>query len=109
NGHAGPTQSEPASSEASAQCDSGRRASAPEEEPSRPANTTPADRIFESQLLEAILSSNNTTDQDTAEALEALIGSRASGARPASEGSEAAASGGVDAFGSPILDAGGRR
>ncbi|WP_181273313.1 HNH endonuclease signature motif containing protein [Brevibacterium oceani] len=98
--------------------------------------TTPADRTFESQILEAILSSNTsheatghptnagarnamtTTDfgaqnsvnrTDINDALSSLIGSRASGARPAAEGTEAAADGAVDAFGNTIRNEGGHR
>ncbi|MGO1908368.1 MAG: hypothetical protein ACTH1C_05600, partial [Brevibacterium linens] len=98
NAYEAPTQAASADSGASAQSES--RPNAP---------ITPAGRTFESQLLEAILSSNSTTDPDAAESLSTLIGSRASGARPATEGSESASAGAVDAFGNPILDAGERR
>ena len=73
------------------------------------APTTPADRVFESQMLEAILSSNSATDRDKVDALSTFIGSRASGARPAAEGTGAETAGVIDAFGNPILDAGERR
>jgi hypothetical protein len=69
---------------------------------------TPADRAFESQILEAILSSNTTTHNDN-DALSSLIGSRAGGARPAAEGTADAAGGAVDAFGNTIRDEGGNR
>ena len=117
NGYAGQTQSAPADSGTASQCDSSCQTSVVQDESSRQtfvsqnesscqAPTTPADRTFESQLLEAVLGSNSTTDRETADALTTLIGSQSSGARPTAEGSEAAASGAVDAFGKPILDAG---
>src|SRR5699024_5580393 len=47
---------------------------------------TPADRVFESQILEALLSGRTSTgaaaDSDITDALSSLIGSRASGKRP---------------------------
>ena len=98
NGYEAPTQAASTDSGATAQSESGSN-----------APITPAGRTFESQLLEAILGCNSTTDHDTAESLSALIGSRASGARPASEGTAAAAAGAVDPFGNPVLDAGERR
>lgn len=98
NGYEAPTQTASADSGATAQS-----------EPSPKAPITPAGRTFESRLLEAILSSNSTTNHNTADSLSALIGSRADGARPAAEGTAAAAAGAVDAFGKPILDAGERR
>ncbi len=130
-GYAGPEQHAPTDSADSAQGDSDHQASASQgdsargtctlqgepahatstlwSESIRTAPTTPADRTFESQLLEAILSSNSTTDRDTPEALSALIGSRASGTRPAAAGTGAATSGAADAFGNPIRDMGERR
>lgn len=119
SGYEEPAQSVPRGSADSAQSESSRWASAPRgesaratstpaDECSRRAPTRPADRIFESQILEAILSSRTTTC-DASAALSALIGSRASGARPAAEGTEAAVSGAADAFGNPILDTGERR
>ncbi|WP_231939344.1 HNH endonuclease signature motif containing protein [Brevibacterium siliguriense] len=126
NGCAGQTQSAPVGSGTTAYGDTSRQASVEHSESegatrspqgdSCQAHTAPADRTFESQLLEAILGSNSTTDRDTSEALSALVGSRASGARPAAggtgtavEGSGTSASRAVDAFGNPILDMGERR
>lgn len=92
------TQPVPTDSETSAQDDS-----------TTDAPTTPADRVFESQMLEAILSSNSATDRDKVDALSTFIGSRASGARPAAEGTGVETAGVIDAFGNPILNAGERR
>ncbi|WP_166972404.1 HNH endonuclease signature motif containing protein [Brevibacterium atlanticum] len=99
-------------------------------------STTPADRAFESQILEAILSSSTTSNHadgnptsDAADirtttrcgapngvnrtavsdALSSLIGSRARGARPAAEGHADATDGAVDAFGNTIHYEGGHR
>src|SRR5699024_8163883 len=48
---------------------------------------TPADRVFESQILEALLSGRTSpgagADSDITDALSSLIGPRASGKRPA--------------------------
>lgn len=82
---------------------------------------TPAHRAFESQLLEAILSSRTTPSDSTGPAankpvgeeltgaLASLIGSRASGARPAGEDTGEAVVGSPDAFGLPIRHEGARR
>ncbi|MGZ1491108.1 HNH endonuclease signature motif containing protein [Brevibacterium sediminis] len=98
SGYETPAQPVPTDSETSAQDDS-----------TTDAPTTPADRVFESQMLEAILSSNSATDRDKVDALSTFIGSRAGGARPAAEGTGAETAGVIDAFGNPILDAGERR
>ena len=64
---------------------------------------TPADRVFESQILEALLSSRTSTgagaDSDITDALSSLIGSRASGKRPAAADADLCGAGAADAFG----------
>ncbi|MGJ5725175.1 HNH endonuclease signature motif containing protein [Brevibacterium sp. H602] len=117
NGDEGPTGSRIAETDGSSRQtpvshgDSDRAARPLHDDPfyQAPARTTPADRVFESQLLEAILSSNNTTDRVKADGLSALVGSRASGGRPTAEGTAAATANSVDAFDNPILDTGERR
>jgi transposase-like protein len=117
----------PASSEESAQRDKtvSQEKCAPREESASQDKTAPVDRTFESQILEAILSSHTTTTDaaensagvspnasgvtDINDVLSSLIGSRASGARPTAEGSAAATAGAVDAFGNPIRVEGGCR
>ena len=64
---------------------------------------TPADRVFESQILEALLSSRTSTgaaaDSDITDALSSLIGSRAGGKRPAAADADISDAGATDAFG----------
>ncbi|MCU4296353.1 hypothetical protein D3I60_04540 [Brevibacterium permense] len=96
----GPSQAQPVPTDSETSAQDGSTTDAP---------TTPADRVFESQMLEAILSSNSATDRDKVDALSTFIGSRACGARPAAEGTGAETAGVIDAFGNPILDAGERR
>src|SRR5699024_4935382 len=64
---------------------------------------TPADRVFESQILEALLSSRTSTgaaaDSDITDALSSLIGSRAGRKRPAAADADISDAGATDAFG----------
>ncbi|WP_253720100.1 HNH endonuclease signature motif containing protein [Brevibacterium renqingii] len=74
---------------------------------------TAGDRTFESQILEALLSSRTSTGRvagsDMHNAFSSLVGTRAAGARPRTAGADETVVGATDAFGTPIRSEGGGR